>query len=175
MERVGEKKEAKLLLQAVFERSLEAIVIIDRQHLLVEVNPSACKLFGLTREELVGKSIVNFLSLPLKTRQKWNFEEIQIFNSQQKQQTVEYSLVEELLPNYNLLILRNVTNLKRAAQEELNRHHQRIQLFSEVTLKIRRSLQLKEILQTAVTEVQRILKADRVLIYQVGRWNWHLY
>lgn len=167
MERVGEKKEAKLLLQAVFERSLEAIVIIDRQNLLVEVNPSACKLFGLSREELVGKSIVNFLSLPLKTRQKWDFEEIQILNSQQKQQTVEYSLVEELLPNYNLLILRNVTNLKRAAQEELNRQHQRIQLFSEVTLKIRRSLQLKEILQTAVTEVQRILKADRVLIYQV--------
>lgn len=51
--------------------------------------------------------------------------------------------------------------------EELNRQHQRAELFAEVTLKIRQSLQLKEILRTTVSEVQRILKADRVLIYQV--------
>jgi two-component system, OmpR family, sensor histidine kinase VicK len=51
--------------------------------------------------------------------------------------------------------------------EELRRQHQRAELFAEVTLKIRQSLQLKEILQTTVSEVQRILKADRVLIYQI--------
>jgi len=37
-----------------------------------------------------------------------------------------------------------------------------------VTLKIRQSLQIEEILKTAVTEVQRILQADRVLIFQLG-------
>ncbi|MGK7918197.1 MAG: ATP-binding protein [Prochloraceae cyanobacterium] len=167
MERVRVRKEEKLLLQAVFERSLEAIIIVDRQNRLVAVNPSACELFGSTREKLLGKSIVKLFTSPLKRKGKPDLEEIQIRHSQGKLQTVEYSLVEELLPNYNLLILRNVTNLKRAAEEELHRQHQRIQLFAEVTLKIRQSLQLKEILQTAVTEVQRILKADRVLIYQV--------
>ncbi|MBE9115941.1 GAF domain-containing protein [Lusitaniella coriacea LEGE 07157] len=55
----------------------------------------------------------------------------------------------------------------KAAAEELHRQHQRVELFAEVTLKIRRSLHLKEILQTAVTEVQRIFQADRVLIYQI--------
>jgi two-component system, OmpR family, sensor histidine kinase VicK len=50
-------------------------------------------------------------------------------------------------------------------QDEL--WQQRVELFSEVTLKIRQSLQLKEILRATVTEVQRILRADRVLIYQV--------
>ena len=44
---------------------------------------------------------------------------------------------------------------------------QQVELFSEATLKIRQSLQLKEILHTSVTEVQRILRADRVLIYHV--------
>jgi len=52
-------------------------------------------------------------------------------------------------------------------QAELRQQKQRVELFSEVTLKIRQSLQLKEILHTTVTEVQRILHADRVLIYQV--------
>jgi two-component system, OmpR family, sensor histidine kinase VicK len=51
--------------------------------------------------------------------------------------------------------------------EELRRQRQWVKLFSEVTFKIRQSLQLKEILRATVTEVQRILQADRVLIYQV--------
>jgi two-component system, OmpR family, sensor histidine kinase VicK len=54
-----------------------------------------------------------------------------------------------------------------AIAEELRRQNQRAELFAEVTLKIRQSLQLKEILSTTVSEVQRILGADRVLIYQV--------
>lgn len=70
---------------------------------------------------------------------------------------------------------RKASSLK-AGLEEINQEHpaaqlqqerQRVELFAEVTLKIRQSLQLKEILRTTVTEVQRILKADRVLIYQV--------
>lgn len=52
-------------------------------------------------------------------------------------------------------------------EAELRQQQQRVELFAEVTLKIRQSLQLKEILHTTVTEVQRILQADRVLIYQV--------
>ncbi len=52
-------------------------------------------------------------------------------------------------------------------QTEGNAERQRVELFAEVTFKIRQSLQLKEILRTTVTEVQRILQADRVLIYQV--------
>jgi len=80
---------------------------------------------------------------------------------------VEYSQVQDLLPEYNLLVLRAITDSQLQTAAELELYHQRIELFAEVTLKIRQSLQLKEILQTAVTEVQRILQADRVLIYQV--------
>ena len=49
----------------------------------------------------------------------------------------------------------------------LQRQYQQDRLFSEITLKIRQSLQLKDILRTTVDEVQRLLQADRVLIYQV--------
>lgn len=52
--------------------------------------------------------------------------------------------------------------------EQLRTQQQQwIQLFSEVTLKIRQSLQLQEILHAAVTEIRQILQADRVLIYQL--------
>ena len=55
----------------------------------------------------------------------------------------------------------------RSTAEELQRQYQRSQLFAQVTLKIRQSLQLEEVLQTAVTEVQKILQADRVFIYHL--------
>jgi PAS domain S-box-containing protein len=52
-------------------------------------------------------------------------------------------------------------------QDELWRQRQWVKLFAEVALKIRQSLQFKDILRATVTEVQRILEADRVLIYQI--------
>ncbi|MBE9180320.1 PAS domain S-box protein [Oculatella sp. LEGE 06141] len=60
----------------------------------------------------------------------------------------------------------DITERKRA-EEQLRFQSLRSQLFAEITLKIRQSLQLDEILQTSVTEVQRIFQADRVLVFQV--------
>ncbi|MGI2902719.1 GAF domain-containing protein [Tolypothrix sp. VBCCA 56010] len=55
---------------------------------------------------------------------------------------------------------------RKQAKEELQRQNLRSQLFTDIALKIRQSLQIEEILQTTVTEVQKILQTDRVLIYQ---------
>ena len=162
----GQFPVEKLLFQAILERSFEPILIVDLQNQLVEVNLSACNLLGFTRDELIGQSVFNFFIGSLQEQEKLESEEVLVRDSNGKIKTVEYRLVKDLVPNYKLLMLRDVTKLKLAS-EELHHQNQRVKLFSEVTLNISQSLQLKEILQTAVTEVQRILKADRVLIYQV--------
>ncbi|MFN6564622.1 MAG: GAF domain-containing protein [Nostoc sp. ChiSLP01] len=56
---------------------------------------------------------------------------------------------------------------RKQAEEELQRQNLRSQLFTEITLKIRQSLQIEEILEITVNEVQKILQTDRVLIYQL--------
>ncbi|MCU0532782.1 MAG: PAS domain-containing protein [Hydrococcus sp. Prado102] len=56
---------------------------------------------------------------------------------------------------------------RRNAEAELVRQTQRSQLFAEIALKIRQSLQPDEILQTAVAEVQKLLRSDRVLIFRI--------
>jgi PAS domain S-box-containing protein len=56
---------------------------------------------------------------------------------------------------------------RKRTQTELQRQNLRSQLFADITLKIRQSLQIDEILQTSVTEVQKLLNADRVLILRV--------
>ena len=56
---------------------------------------------------------------------------------------------------------------RKRIQEELQRQNLRSKLFANVTLKIRQSLQIDDILQTTVTEVQKLLYADRVLILRL--------
>lgn len=56
---------------------------------------------------------------------------------------------------------------RKLAEEELRRQHLRSQLLAEVTLRIRKSLRLDEILYATVTEIQKLLQADRVLIYRL--------
>jgi len=58
---------------------------------------------------------------------------------------------------------------RKQTEEELKRQNLRSQLFSEITFKIRESLQIDEILQTTVIEVQKVLQADRVLIFKLCR------
>ncbi len=53
---------------------------------------------------------------------------------------------------------------RNRAQAELERQNMRSRLFANITLKIRQSLQIDKVLQTSVTEVQKLLLADRVLI-----------
>ena len=157
----------KSFLEAVYKHSLEAIAILDHQDRIVAINPAGCKLFGVSKKKLINKSISKFLVSAINWAQVAERGEIQLKQAKKQVKTVEYSRVLDLLPDYNLLVLRDVSDSQLQAAAELDLYYQRVELFAEVTLKIRQSLQLQEILQTTVTEVQRILAADRVLIYQV--------
>lgn len=69
-------------------------------------------------------------------------------------------------PEKLLSVSRDITD-RKLAEEELQRQNQRSQLFAEISLKIRQSLQIDQILQTTVTEVQKLLQADRVLLFRL--------
>ena len=55
---------------------------------------------------------------------------------------------------------------KKQAEEEVQRQSERSQLLSASTLRIRQSLNLQDILNTAVQEARQFLQVDRVVIYQ---------
>jgi PAS domain S-box-containing protein len=52
-----ELQEREHLFHTVFENSPDAIFIEDLNGNVLEVNPAACRLHGLSREELVGKNV----------------------------------------------------------------------------------------------------------------------
>ncbi len=161
------------MLQPLLEYAQDAIALVDDAGCFLDANLAACQLFGLSRQALLGRPLLDFFDaggghegLNLQTSQR-QIGELRLVNSRHVFSEVEYSLTPAVLPHGHLLVLRDISRRKAAIEDELQRQRQRVELFSEVTLKIRQSLQLKEILHTTVTEVQRILRADRVLIYQV--------
>ncbi len=83
-------------------------------------------------------------------------------------QTVQKELDERQKIEQELRILNQELEtriLDRTAK--LERQERKSRLFAEIALKIRQSLDIDQILQTTVTEVQKILACDRLLIYRV--------
>jgi light-regulated signal transduction histidine kinase (bacteriophytochrome)/putative methionine-R-sulfoxide reductase with GAF domain len=63
--------------------------------------------------------------------------------------------------------LKRIEDERKNAEAELQLQSLSQRLFTEITLKIRQSLQLDEILQVTVREIQTLLSANRVLIFQL--------
>ncbi|MBD2127989.1 GAF domain-containing protein [Microcoleus sp. ZQ-A2] len=80
-----------------------------------------------------------------------------IFNNTE----TEWTLKKERKPISPNLNQANAWSKQSAQQDQWT------QLLAKITLKIRQSLQLEDILQTTVTEVRELLEADRVLIYRL--------
>ncbi|MGC1393669.1 MAG: PAS domain-containing protein, partial [Coleofasciculaceae cyanobacterium] len=69
---------------------------------------------------------------------------------------------------YRLAGIAEDITTRKQVEVELSRQNRQQQLFAEITLKIRQSLQLEAILQTTVNEVRQILQVDRVIFYQLN-------
>ncbi|MEC4983995.1 MAG: PAS domain-containing protein, partial [Oscillatoria sp. PMC 1076.18] len=78
-------------------------------------------------------------------------------------------LLDEQGEIYQILGITHDISDRIQAEMKLQTAYQRLQLLSELTLKIRQSLDLEDILKTTVTEVQKLLAADRVLIVAIAQ------
>lgn len=70
------------------------------------------------------------------------------------------------LDRQNQLLQQEITE-REQAQHTLKVQHLKFQLFTEIALKIRQSLEIEDVLQTTIAEVQKILLAERIVIYKV--------
>jgi methyl-accepting chemotaxis protein PixJ len=97
----------------------------------------------LMAEQLWGLLIAHQCS----SARDWDFIEVQVLT----QLAVQLAIAIQQAQQYH----------------ELQQQYLQSQLIADITSKIHQSLQLDVILQTTVTEVQKILQADRVAIYHI--------
>ncbi len=58
------QEELELRLHAVFDMAVDGIITIDPRGIIDSVNAAACRLFGYSKEEMVGKSVNNLMPSP---------------------------------------------------------------------------------------------------------------
>jgi len=82
-----------------------------------------------------------------------------------KRGALDYLVKQHLTQDVLQLAVRNAIK-QLYLQAQLSKTQERQRLIATTALRIRQSLNLEQILNTAVAEVQQLLKCDRVIVYQ---------
>lgn len=108
--------------QSIFENALDAILILDNQAICREANPAAEQLFGLRRRELIGQPIDHFYKDSSQFKEAWErlltqkFQQgdAELLRNGQTSVFVEFSAKADCLPGQHVMILRDITEQRRA-------------------------------------------------------------
>ena len=185
---ITEQHQARSALMAsearyrdLFENAHDLIQSVDMQGRFVYVNRAWKRALGYTDEEIKNLTLWDVVHPDSREQCQQKFQTLLTTGSlpfvevKLRTRTGETLLLEgstncsydeQGQPVATRGIFRDVTERKRA-EAELARQNRRVQIFSEITLKIRQSLDLPVILTTTVQEVQKIIQADRTFIYQL--------
>ena len=115
--REDDLREAERRFRAVFEKSFDAMLLADDEGRYVEANRAACDLFGLERQELLGRRIEEFAPEGFDFEAAWR--EFQttgrerstfpLIRADGEVRAVEYAATTDVLPGEHLSILREST------------------------------------------------------------------
>ncbi len=122
METALRDKEAHL--RAIFEGSLDGIVMTDNDGRYVEANPSAGDLFGLQRDKLLGRRVSEFAEPGFSFDQEWQAFRgnghskgaFRLVRPDGSVRDLEFAATADVLPGRHLSILRDVTQRNKAAR-----------------------------------------------------------
>lgn len=175
------------LLNAILNSSASAIVVTDTQGQIVFANCQGEEILGLVKSRVVGQiyhvpqwKITDFSESPLPQTCLPTAEVLQtgesVFNLQR---TIAWADGKRHFVSINGSPLWNgesITSVvfsisdmtpEKQATDELSLRDDQERIVDRVVHHIRQSLNLREVLQTTVTEIQRLLRADRVLVYRL--------
>jgi PAS domain S-box-containing protein len=118
----GAYKTTEREFQSVFENALDTILILDDHAVCREANPAAEQLFGIRREELIGESLDRFSEDSGQFREVWKLLLVQRFHegdaefqkADHSPVFVEFTAKADCLPGQHVMILRDVTERRRA-------------------------------------------------------------
>lgn len=184
---ITQRKGAELALRqreqefrTLAEHSPDGILRLDRQFRFLYVNPVIAAQTGLAAADFLGQTATE-LGFPEPLVQTWQAAIARVWETGTRQEietqeflqtglsTLASRIVPELSPagaiESVLIVSRDITALKQA-QDELWHQSQRERLFSMITQQLRQSLDLAEVLTTAVAQMRSLLQADRTLIYR---------
>ncbi|MDJ0531716.1 MAG: PAS domain S-box protein [Xenococcaceae cyanobacterium MO_207.B15] len=185
--RKGKKAEIQLQQERDFSKAVintvgALVAVLDRQGRIVSFNYTCEQITGYSFEEIKGQQIwEKFIPPAEKAVVRAVFERLltgqvpnQYTNSWIAKDGSSHLISWSNTALFNAqgvveFIIATGIDVTEQCQvwNKLENQYQHTKLLAEITRKIRMSIELEEILQTAVTEVQHLLACDRVLIMEV--------
>ena len=168
--------------ESVFENALDAILILDNRRICLDANPSALQLLGVNRDQLVGRSIVEFYADMPAFDSSWERllseyhgrGQSEVLRSDGAHLFVEFTATPHFLPNRHLMIFRDVTQRRRS--EEAKDHSlalaksawQEADLLRKATLALTQDLRMNSVLDTLLQTLHRLVpyEAAQVLLLE---------
>ena len=165
--------------EALLAAAPDAVLVVDDARVLVDANPAACRLFGLSIQELVGRRFDHFLEPGLDLDTPWrtfletgeHTGEVRVIRLDGEVRHVEYNATARFVAGRHLAILRDIAGRKRAEGEraELQRREQLRLRETETLLAVSRALgstlDPTETLRRVARELALALGADMVGAY----------
>jgi PAS domain S-box-containing protein len=165
--------------EALLAAAPDAVLVVDDARVLVDANPAACRLFGLSIQELVGRRFDHFLEPGLDLDTPWrtfletgeHTGEVRVIRLDGEVRHVEYNATARFVAGRHLAILRDIAGRKRAEAEraELQRREQLRLRETETLLAVSRALgstlDPTETMRRVAREIALALGADMVGAY----------
>ncbi|MBE7385706.1 MAG: PAS domain S-box protein [Leptolyngbya sp. SIO1E4] len=176
-------KQERNFIAAVLNTVGALVVVLDRTGQVVSFNNTCEQVSGYVASEVQGHPIWAVL-IPPEERTDIQAVFHQLNQAQTPNQYENHWLCKDgtrRLINWSNTVLKDAAGVveyvigtgidvtsQRQIERNLARQYRQGHVLSEIMRKIRESLDIKEILQTAVTEVRELLGCDRVLIIECG-------
>ena len=156
----------------IIESITDAFFALDKQWQFTYINHQAELILQKTRSQLIGKNI--WQEYPEAVNLAFYEQYHQAVSQQVSVEFVEFYLPLNIWVSVHAypakdglsVYFQDITERRQNEVKSLE-SQKRLQLLTEVTLKIRQSLQIDEILKTTAKEVLNLLQADRVLIFRL--------
>lgn len=169
--------EAKL--QALFTATADLVLILNREGHYLKVIANSPEKLSRPPEEFLGKTITEVLPPDLA---RTCIAAIEKVLDERQSDYLEYTIdikgqtrwvaanITPLSPDRVICVLRDISDRKKS-EMALYESSQRDRILTQISQRIRQSLDLAVILETTVNEIQQLLRCDRVLVYRFNP-NW---
>ena len=180
---ITERKRAELEVQqseqhyhALFDHVQDAGILADDGGCYVDVNPATCEIFGMSRDQLVGKRVVDFGPPGTAAQVKMAWREFLRHGEQAGEfvlcrpdgavRTLEYRAKANIRPDVHLSVLRDVSE-KRQARERLRMRLRQQEAVAHLGVRALSGGSLEDLMREAAAIVAEALEAEKCQVLQV--------
>ena len=175
-------QETEREFQSLFENALDTILILDDQATCMDANPSALQLLGVHSEELIGHSIARLYPNQREFHSSWqdllsgrsNRGQSELLRGASTVIFVEFTAVASFLPGRNMMILRDITQRRRAEEATekslalARSARQEADAQRQATLALTQDLRMNNVLDTLLQTLHQLVpyEAAQVLLLE---------